>query len=533
MREGRGHDRSGPPPGHVARVHHDRCPRSTARASNARGRGAGTEVRVAHRGCVHQYQRHRPVLRERRRWRRPRLAGDATVGGNIGGVGGGRDVAPAPAGCGCRGCRPRRSGRGVRGRVGAGSPHRGEGGCRLLAGEDGGVRGCPQSRTDPAGRGVLGSLVPPAIGRRVHRGRPGDRGWGDPAGVPGRGRGGGPSGREGAGGRDRHLGGERSRQQPGPRRRPLVRLREHQRGILDMSVGLPPRIRERTVSKARTLLEALPFMREHWGKTIVVKYGGAAMERATLSRTFGNDLALLQHVGIHPLIVHGGGPQLTEVSARLGLPTTFVGGLRVTDEPTLDVAKMVLAGKVNTEVVGSLVACGVQAVGLSGVYGGLVMGGRRDTPDMGFVGEVVRVNGSVLRALMEQRFVPVIASIAIGDDGQAYNVNADVVAAELAVALSAEKLVYMNDVPGLIGPDGDLLSELGVTEVLDVLAHTDAVEGGMIPKLESAVRALKAGVPRVPFLDGRVEHALVLELFTPEGIGTMIAVDAPGEEGTP
>jgi acetylglutamate kinase len=142
------------------------------------------------------------------------------------------------------------------------------------------------------------------------------------------------------------------------------------------------------------------------------------------------------------------------------------------------------------------------------------------------------VNGEVVRALMEKRFVPVIASIAIGDDGQAYNVNADVVAAELAVGLSAEKLVYMNDVPGLIGPDGDLLSELGVQDVLDLLAHPDAVEGGMIPKLESAVRALKAGVPRVHFLDGRVEHALVLELFTPEGIGTMIAVDVPGEEGT-
>ncbi len=300
-----------------------------------------------------------------------------------------------------------------------------------------------------------------------------------------------------------------------------------------MSVDLPPKIRERTVYKARTLLEALPFMQEHWGKTIVVKYGGAAMERAPLSRSFGNDLALLQHVGIHPLIVHGGGPQVTEVSARLGLPTTFVGGLRITDGPTLDVAKMVLAGKVNTDVVGTLLGCGVQAVGLSGVDGGLVMARRREPPDLGFVGEVVRVNGAVVRALMDQRFVPVIASIAIGDDGQAYNVNADVVAAELAVGLSAEKLVYMNDVPGLIGPDGDLLSELGVQEALDLLAHPDAVDGGMIPKLESAVRALKAGMPRVHFLDGRVEHALVLELFTPEGIGTMIAVDAPGEEGTP
>jgi acetylglutamate kinase len=300
-----------------------------------------------------------------------------------------------------------------------------------------------------------------------------------------------------------------------------------------LSVDLSPKIRERTVSKARTLLEALPFMQQHWGKTMVVKYGGAAMEHASLSRTFGNDLALLRHVGIHPLIVHGGGPQVTEVSTRLGLPTTFVGGLRVTDEPTLDVAEMVLAGKVNTEVVGTLVACGVKAVGLSGVDGGLVVARRLESPDLGFVGEVVRVNGGVLRALMEQRFVPVIAPIAIGDDGQAYNVNVDVVAAELAVGLCAEKLVYMTDVPGLIGREGDLLSELGVPEALDLLAHPGAVEGGMMPKLESAVRALKAGVPRVHFLDGRVEHALVLELFTPEGIGTMIAVDAPGEEGTP
>jgi acetylglutamate kinase len=153
-----------------------------------------------------------------------------------------------------------------------------------------------------------------------------------------------------------------------------------------VSIGSPPRIRERTVSKARTLLEALPFVQEHWGKTIVVKYGGAAMERAPLSKTFGNDLALLQHVGIYPLIVHGGGPQVTEVSARRRPPTTFVGGLRVTDEPTLDVAKMVLTGKVNTEVVGTLLACGVQAVGLSGVDGGLVIATGETHPTSGSSG---------------------------------------------------------------------------------------------------------------------------------------------------
>lgn len=290
---------------------------------------------------------------------------------------------------------------------------------------------------------------------------------------------------------------------------------------------LPPQIRERTAAKARTLLEALPFMQEHWGKVIVVKVGGAAMDIAPLSRSFAKDLALLQHVGILPLVVHGGGPQVTEVSGRLGLETRFVDGHRITDEQTLDVAKMVLAGKLNTEVVGTLQAGGVPAVGLSGVDGGLVLARRRSAPDLGFVGEVVRVDVGVARTLMDRGFVPVVASIAAGNDGQAYNVNADVVAAELAVGLSAEKLVYMNDVPGVIGPAGDLLSELGVQDASDLLAAGGAVDGGMIPKLESAVQALKAGVSRVHLLDGRVEHALVLELFTPEGVGTMITLDAP------
>ncbi|HEX7464975.1 MAG TPA: acetylglutamate kinase, partial [Actinomycetota bacterium] len=275
-----------------------------------------------------------------------------------------------------------------------------------------------------------------------------------------------------------------------------------------------------------------PFMQEHWDKTIVIKVGGAAMQRAPLSRSFAEDLALLQHVGIHPLIVHGGGPQVTEVSTRLGIQTTFVDGLRVTDSQTLDVAKMVLAGKLNTEIVGMLLAGGVPAVGLSGVDGGLVVARRRPGPDLGFVGEVVRVNVEVVRTLMGQGFVAVVASIAMDETGQVYNVNADVVAAELAIGLGAEKLVYMNDVPGVIGPDGDLLSELGVQEALDLLAHETAVDGGMIPKLESAVRAVTAGVPRAHLLDGRVEHALVLELFTPEGIGTMITADAAAEGGT-
>ncbi len=291
---------------------------------------------------------------------------------------------------------------------------------------------------------------------------------------------------------------------------------------------LPPQVRERTVAKARTLLEALPFMQEHWGKVVVIKYGGAAMNLAPLSRSFAEDVSLLQHAGIHPVIVHGGGPQVTEVSQRLGLEPRFVDGVRVTDEATLEVATMVLAGSLNTRVVGMLVAGDVPAVGLSGVDAGLAVVRRQTEPDLGLVGEVVRVHADVLRTLMNEGFVPVIASIAADEIGSAFNVNADVMAAELAIGLEAEKLVYMNDVPGVIGPGGELLSELGVQDVLDLLAHETAVGGGMIPKLESAVRALKAGVSRVHLLDGRVEHALVLELFTPEGVGTMIALDAVG-----
>ena len=303
------------------------------------------------------------------------------------------------------------------------------------------------------------------------------------------------------------------------------------RHVIDESI--PPQIRERTAAKARTLLEALPFMREHHGRVIVVKFGGAAMDGAGLAASFGEDISLLQSAGITPVIVHGGGPQVTQVSARLGIETTFVDGIRVTDAATLDVATMVLAGKLNKEVVGALTAGGVRAVGLSGVDGGLLLARRQAAPDLGFVGEVVHVDVEVLRTLTDRRFVPVVASIAVDAAGQGYNVNADVVASELAVALGAEKLVFINDVPGLIGPTGDLLSELSAQQCRQLLASGEVVTGGMIPKLESAVRALEEGVGRVHLVDGRVEHALVLELFTPEGVGTMITPDADGPEMAP
>jgi len=298
-----------------------------------------------------------------------------------------------------------------------------------------------------------------------------------------------------------------------------------------VTIDLPPQIRQRTVAKARTLLEALPFMREHHGKVIVVKYGGAAMDTVGLASSFAEDVALLQSAGVTAVVVHGGGPQVTDLSERLGIETTFVDGLRVTDAATLDVATMVLAGKLNTEVVASLVAGGVRAVGLSGVDGGLLLARKQSGPDLGFVGEVVHVNADVLRTLTRERFVPVVASIAVDETtGQSYNVNADVVASQLAIELGAEKLVFINDVPGLIGPTGDLLSELSSAQCAELLAQPGVVGGGMIPKLESAVAALAADVGRVHFVDGRVEHSLVLELFTPEGVGTMVTPDVRGPQ---
>ncbi|MDH4111693.1 MAG: acetylglutamate kinase [Actinomycetota bacterium] len=298
-----------------------------------------------------------------------------------------------------------------------------------------------------------------------------------------------------------------------------------------MTIDLPPQIRQRTVAKARTLLEALPFMREHHGKVIVVKYGGAAMDTVGLASSFAEDVALLQSAGVTAVVVHGGGPQVTDLSERLGIETMFVDGLRVTDAATLDVATMVLAGKLNTEVVASLVAGGVRAVGLSGVDGGLLLARKQSGPDLGFVGEVVHVNADVLRTLTRERFVPVVASIAVDETtGQSYNVNADVVASQLAIELGAEKLVFINDVPGLIGPTGDLLSELSSAQCAELLAQPGVVGGGMIPKLESAVAALAADVGRVHFVDGRVEHSLVLELFTPEGVGTMVTPDVRGPQ---
>src|SRR5437588_4003701 len=288
-----------------------------------------------------------------------------------------------------------------------------------------------------------------------------------------------------------------------------------------------PGVRQRTLAKARVLLDALPYMREHFDKTVVVKVGGAAMSDDRLSARFAEDVAMLRMVGVKPIVVHGGGPQISALAERLGLTTEFRDGHRVTNAETLEVAKMVLVGKLNKDLVVHVNRAGVTALGLSGDDGNLLMARKRigaAGEDLGFVGDITAVNRELLAKLMETA-VPVIASVATDGLGQSYNVNADLAAAAIASAVEATKLVLLTDVPGVI-QDGELVSELTVDDA-DGLIATGKVSGGMIPKLEAVVRSMRSGVRRAHIVDGRVEHALILELFTPEGMGTMVTHPAP------
>jgi acetylglutamate kinase len=297
-----------------------------------------------------------------------------------------------------------------------------------------------------------------------------------------------------------------------------------------------PEVRQRTLAKARVLLDALPYIREHFGKTVVVKVGGAAMSDDRLAARFAEDVALLRMVGVKPIVVHGGGPQISALAERLGLKTEFLDGHRVTNAETLEVAKMVLVGKLNKDLVVHVNRAGVPALGLSGDDGNLLMARKRigaAGEDLGFVGDITSVNKDLLEKLMETA-VPVIASVATDGLGQSYNVNADLAAAAVASAVEATKLVLLTDVPGVI-QDGELVSELNVDDAEALIAESK-VSGGMIPKLEAVVRSMRGGVHRAHIVDGRVEHAVLLELFTPEGMGTMIThpVAEPGvfEGGT-
>ena len=286
--------------------------------------------------------------------------------------------------------------------------------------------------------------------------------------------------------------------------------------------GTDPRIRD-AHAKAAVLAEALPYIREFSGRTVVIKYGGHAMERPELADLFAQDVVLMRLVGMNPVVVHGGGPQISDLMRRLGKEPVFVDGLRVTDAETVDIVRMVLVGKVNREVVASINRHGTYAVGLSGEDAGLIRVEQRD-PRLGFVGDVRRIDPSIVERMLREELIPVIATVGVDDDGQAYNVNADAVAGALAGALRAEKLVYLTDVAGIYEDFPDETSLISRTDAagLERLAAAGRISEGMIPKVRSCLDALLAGVRRAHILDGRVPHCLLLEFFTREGIGTMI-----------
>jgi acetylglutamate kinase len=281
------------------------------------------------------------------------------------------------------------------------------------------------------------------------------------------------------------------------------------------------------------LAGALPFLKRYDDQTIVVKYGGHAMGEEETALRFGRDIALLEQVGVNPVVVHGGGPQINAMLKRLDVKSTFVQGLRVTDEEMLDVVEMVLAGPVNKQVAEAITRAGAMAVGISGKDGGLVRArkvtrrvkdeasGEWQEVDLGFVGEPEEINPKILKLLIGAEIVPVVAPVGVGADGQTYNINADTVAGAIAGALGAERLLMLTDVRGVLGPDGKLIPEMTVSQVKQGIAD-GWISGGMIPKVETCIYAVERGVKGAVILDGRVPHAVLLELFTDGGAGTLI-----------
>jgi acetylglutamate kinase len=276
--------------------------------------------------------------------------------------------------------------------------------------------------------------------------------------------------------------------------------------------------------RAAVLVEALPYIQRFRGMTVVVKFGGNAMADPATTERLAEDLVLMRAVGMHPILVHGGGPQIGELMDRLGKVPEFVDGLRVTDAETLDIARMVLVGKVNRELVSALNVHGPVAVGIAGEDAGLIEAEQRD-PALGFVGDVSDVNPSVLQSLLAESLIPVVSTIGSDADGQAYNINADAVAGAVAAAVDAQKLIYLTDVPGVLADVADPASLISATTVADLQAMIadGRLGGGMIPKVGACIDAVEAGVPSVHILDGRRPHALLLELFTDAGVGTMIS----------
>src|SRR5262245_59146378 len=292
--------------------------------------------------------------------------------------------------------------------------------------------------------------------------------------------------------------------------------------VSEGAMDVDERIRD-AGEKAVILAEALPYIREFSGSTVVIKYGGHAMEDPELADLFAADVVLMRLVGMNPVVVHGGGPQITELMRRLGKEPEFVDGRRVTDAETVDIVRMALVGKVNREIVASVNRHGSYAVGLSGEDAGLIRVEQRD-PKLGFVGDVSAIDPQMVHRLLREELIPVIATVGVDDSGQAYNINADTVAGAIAESVGAEKLVYLTDVAGVYAdwPDeSSLISRIDVSGMEQLIA-SGKISDGMIPKLESCVSALRNGVRRAHILDGRLPHALLLEFFTREGVGTMV-----------
>ncbi len=285
-----------------------------------------------------------------------------------------------------------------------------------------------------------------------------------------------------------------------------------------------------SAQRAKILAEALPYIRRFYGKTIVVKYGGNAMTDERLKASFARDVVLLKLVGINPVVVHGGGPQIDELLQRMGKKGEFVQGMRVTDAETMDVVEMVLGGLVNKEIVNLINQHGGRAIGLTGKDGSFIRARKMllqpeanaaEAVDLGQVGEVASIDPEVIALLETREFVPVVAPIGVGPDGRSYNINADLVAGKLAEVLKAEKLVLLTNTPGVLDKQGRLLTGLTPKEV-DALFADGTIHGGMLPKIGSALDAARGGVRSVHIIDGRVEHALLLEVLTDEGVGTLI-----------
>lgn len=286
---------------------------------------------------------------------------------------------------------------------------------------------------------------------------------------------------------------------------------------------------------ADILIEALPYIRRFYGMTIVVKYGGHAMVDEQLKADFARDITLMKFTGLNPVIVHGGGPQINKVLDQMGIKHQFIKGMRLTDEATMDVVEMVLGGKVNKDIVAEINKQGGKAVGLSGKDGELIRAKKlhivyqedENKPpeiiDPGLVGQVTQINPNIINTLSQQGFIPIIAPVGTGDSGETYNINADLVASSMAAALSAKRLIFLTDVDGVLNLSGDLISSIDM-EKIDQMIKEKTISGGMIPKIECALEALKNGVEKVHIINGNKRHALLLELFTDKGIGTEVTI---------